>query len=60
MTLDTNVLQIPPKLAQMSENRQQKHIFATQTLKRYPNELIQFDFEAKVLKLLKLMPNQRV
>ena len=38
----------------------QKHIFATQTLKRYPNELIQFDFEAKVLKLLKLMPNQRV
>jgi hypothetical protein len=24
MTLDTNVLQIPPKLAQMSENRQSK------------------------------------
>jgi hypothetical protein len=27
MTQDTNVLQIPPKLAQMSENRQSKVLF---------------------------------
>jgi len=36
----------------------QKHIFATEATKLYKFELIPFDFETKVLKLLKLMPNQ--
>jgi hypothetical protein len=60
MIQDTNVLQIPPKFAQMSENRQQKHIFATQHTKRRSIPWIQFDFKTKDLKLLKLMPNQRL
>jgi hypothetical protein len=46
MSQDTNVLQISSKLAQMSENRQPKAHFC--------------NTKAKVLKLLKLMPNQRV
>jgi hypothetical protein len=60
MIQDINVLQIPSKFAQMSENRQQKHIFATQLTKRRSIPWIQFDFKTKDLKLLKLMPNQRL
>jgi len=59
---DTNVLQIEPKLAEMSENRQFEPLFCNKRQKPQIKliETVVSNLGLKVLKLLKLMPNQRV